>query len=106
MAPTICCLACRHDNDPWRKYCGGCGGGLPGGCGTCAAINAQTDAFCGGCGTRLREARARNKKPTAQKSIPNEATQLARGGPRKKPPGNKTVQIDVLTDIVSETSAG
>jgi hypothetical protein len=51
---TISCPCCHHHNAPWRKHCGGCGSGLPGGCPSCGAVNELTDRFCGGCAHPLR----------------------------------------------------
>lgn len=76
MASSITCRSCRHDNDPWRKHCGGCGSGLPGACASCGAVNGPADKFCGGCAKRLR------------------------GAPSKKEPIDGTIPIDVLTDVL------
>ena len=48
------CACCRRENDPWRRHCGGCGSGLPGGCKACGAVNRPDDKFCGGCGKAMR----------------------------------------------------
>lgn len=77
MASSITCRSCRHDNDPWRKFCGGCGSGLPGACSGCNEVNGPTDKFCGGCAKRLR----RVERP-------------------KEPANDGTIPIDVLNDIV------
>jgi len=76
MASPISCRSCHHDNDPWRKHCGGCGSGLPGACAGCGAVNGPTDKFCGGCAKRLR-AQTKVQKPV-----------------------DTTMPIDVLTDVV------
>ncbi|MBL0220938.1 MAG: zinc ribbon domain-containing protein [Myxococcales bacterium] len=80
MASSIRCPSCRHDNDSWRKHCGGCGSGLPGGCVTCGAVNSPTDRFCGGCARALRRT-AREVKPANDSTMP----------------------IDVLTDLIPDT---
>jgi hypothetical protein len=51
LAPLHC--GCGRDNDPWRRFCGGCGSalGVPCACGFC---NRSDDRFCGGCGTVRR----------------------------------------------------
>jgi hypothetical protein len=80
---TISCTSCRRANDAWRRFCGGCGGGLPGGCKACGTVNRADDRFCGGCG-----------KP--QRAIPS----LIK--PEKK--FDSTTPID-LNDVLSETPA-
>lgn len=45
--------ACSRINDPWRKFCGGCGRKLEPGCGGCGFVNARSDHFCGGCGDKV-----------------------------------------------------
>jgi len=54
MSSQITCPSCRRGNDPWRRHCGGCGSGLPGGCKTCGAVNRADERFCGGCAKALR----------------------------------------------------
>jgi len=51
---AIKCGSCHRENDPWRRFCGGCGSGLPGGCKACGAVNRQDEKFCGGCGKAQR----------------------------------------------------
>jgi len=78
----ISCPGCHRDNDPWRRHCGGCGSGLPGGCAACGAVNRRDDKFCGGCGKSLRAV------TSVPKPIPK--------------PFDTTTQID-LRDVISET---
>ena len=57
---------CTRMNDPWRKFCGGCGRKLGPGCG-CGFVNAKSDHFCGGCGVNVlpsRPARATDEPTT------------------------------------------
>lgn len=54
--------ACTRMNDPWRRYCGGCGRKLEPGCG-CGFVNARSDRFCGGCGS-LTATHAVSEEPT------------------------------------------
>ncbi|MBA3395083.1 MAG: zinc ribbon domain-containing protein [Deltaproteobacteria bacterium] len=70
-APKIDCPTCRRSNDPWRRHCGGCGSGLPGGCTSCGMVNSLEDRFCGGCATALRltSATAPRKVPTPPKPM-------------------------------------
>jgi hypothetical protein len=75
---AISCASCRRENDPWRKFCGGCGGSLPGCCKTCGSVNRQDDRFCGGCGKSVRPL------PSIVKS--------------------QTVPIDIA-DVISETES-
>lgn len=49
--------ACSRLNDPWRRYCGGCGTALGTGC-LCGFPNSDTDRFCGGCGVTTVQGRA------------------------------------------------
>jgi hypothetical protein len=49
--------ACSRLNDPWRRYCGGCGTALGTGC-LCGFPNGDTDRFCGGCGVTTVHGRA------------------------------------------------
>lgn len=78
----ITCQTCRRVNDAWRRYCGGCGSGLPGGCKGCGAVNRSDDRFCGGCAKPLR-------------AMPPE---------KDKPKFDSTTPID-LRDVLSETPA-
>jgi hypothetical protein len=81
---TIKCACCSHQNAPWRKHCGGCGSGLPGGCRNCGAVNEITDRFCGGCSQPLRR--------PGWKLVPKKAH-------------DSTVPIDVVKDIIAEFPA-
>jgi len=81
MASPITCPSCRHDNDPWRKHCGGCGSHLPGGCTACGVVNGPTDRFCGGCAKAVRRAGPRPKAKVKEKV-------------------EHTMPIDVLTDVL------
>ncbi|MBA3817529.1 MAG: hypothetical protein H0X17_01435 [Deltaproteobacteria bacterium] len=88
MSAPIVCSSCRRPNDPWRRHCGGCGSGLPGGCSTCAFVNRTDDRFCGGCSRPLR---AILPSTTPRKTpVPQAALHKA------------TVPIDVR-DVISET---
>ena len=79
---SISCTSCRHANDAWRRFCGGCGSGLPGGCKACGAVNRTSDRFCGGCGKSVR-------------TLPPSITK-----PAKK--FDSTVPIEIA-DVLSET---
>jgi hypothetical protein len=83
MPTTISCPACHRSNDPWRRHCGGCGSGLPGGCKACGAVNRADDRFCGGCAKPLR----------AMPSI---------AAPKPMATFDATTPID-LRDVLSET---
>jgi hypothetical protein len=74
---NITCSCCRHDNASWRKHCGGCGSGLPGGCASCGSVNTASDRFCGGCARPLR-----------------------RMSWQTKPSRDVTMPIDVLVDVI------
>jgi hypothetical protein len=90
---TIQCGACRHANDPWRRFCGTCGSGLPGGCPGCGTVNGIEDKFCGGCAHALRFTTApaigssrptRKKAPSTQAStIPIDISELLADGPNR-----------------------
>lgn len=80
---TIMCRACRRANDPWRRFCGGCGSNLPGGCVHCHTVNRSDDKFCGGCG-----------KP--QRAMPSTLPATF------KEPQQETTPIDI-TDVIAET---
>jgi hypothetical protein len=41
--------SCTRINDPWRRFCGGCGAQLAPAC-RCGFVNGRHDKFCGGCG--------------------------------------------------------
>lgn len=56
MSEQIRC-SCNRLNDPWRRYCGGCGTALGKGC-LCGFPNSDTDRFCGGCGVTTVQGRA------------------------------------------------
>lgn len=62
MAELIRC-SCTRVNDPWRRYCGGCGKQLQPSCG-CGFVNAKSDRFCGGCGSRLAQPHPREEPTT------------------------------------------
>ena len=49
----VSCTVCHRGNDPWRKFCGGCGTGFAGAC-RCGSVNAAGDRYCGGCGVAVR----------------------------------------------------
>jgi hypothetical protein len=66
-------------NNPWRRYCGGCGSKLQPACTGCGFVNSKTDRFCGGCGDAVI-ARKVASAPTSQ-----------------------TMQIDIDKDIVGES---
>ncbi len=75
--------SCKRDNEPGRRFCGGCGVGLSPACTSCGFVNTLIDRFCGGCG----------------------ATTAPRTAPPKPPPRKgKTVPIDRIDDaVLSET---
>ena len=58
-------------NDPWRRFCGGCGKKLEPGCG-CGFVNAKSDCYCGGCGTTLSQSRRMAKSTDEPTTIPIE----------------------------------
>ena len=88
-APMHC--GCGNDNDPWRRFCGGCGAALGAGCGTCGYINRSDDRFCGGCGGVCARSTVGRTRPPGRKPAPAEHKQ--------------TIPID-LADLVSETPNG
>jgi hypothetical protein len=47
---------CSRVNDPWRRFCGGCGSSLQPCCASCGFVNARHDRFCGGCGLDMTKA--------------------------------------------------
>lgn len=61
MKAELTRCACTRINDPWRRFCGGCGKRLQPSC-RCGFVNAPSDMFCGGCGVRI--APARREEPT------------------------------------------
>jgi RNA polymerase subunit RPABC4/transcription elongation factor Spt4 len=66
----IACSKCARRNDPWRTFCGACGGSLLGACAACGAVNQAGDKFCGGCAKSL----AKTAKPKPPPPIPKPAT--------------------------------
>ncbi|MGE0395215.1 MAG: hypothetical protein AB7T06_00710 [Kofleriaceae bacterium] len=52
-AAKLNCTVCRRSNNPWRKFCGGCGTAFPNAC-KCGFVNTADDHFCGGCGGVVR----------------------------------------------------
>ncbi len=51
------CNSCGARPEPDALYCSGCGGYLPGACGTCGtSINVAGSRFCSGCGSQLAAA--------------------------------------------------
>lgn len=83
---SLTCPSCRRENDPWRRHCGGCGSGLPGGCKACGVVNRVDDRFCGGCAKPLRV-------------IPSLVKPAA-----ERPKFDTTTPIDI-SDVLSETPA-
>ena len=51
--PEIIRCACTRINDPWRRFCGGCGAMLAPACSSCGFVNSRHDRFCGGCGIHV-----------------------------------------------------
>jgi hypothetical protein len=50
----VTCPECQRDNQPARRYCGGCGCNFEPACASCGFANDHIDRFCGGCGVALR----------------------------------------------------
>ena len=73
---AIKCASCRRENDPWRKYCGGCGSGLAGGCKSCGSVNRLDDKFCGGCGKAQRAIPSVGKPQTFDTTTPIDIAQI------------------------------
>jgi hypothetical protein len=71
MSPLHC--GCGRDNDPWRKFCGGCGAALGSPC-SCGFANRSDDRFCGGCGTVRRAGAA--TPASKQGTIPIDLSQI------------------------------
>jgi protein-L-isoaspartate O-methyltransferase len=64
MKAELTRCACTRINDPWRRFCGGCGKHLQPSC-RCGFVNSPNDLFCGGCGDRVALAsRAKNEQVT------------------------------------------
>lgn len=82
MADIVRC-SCTRINDPWRRFCGGCGKGLAPAC-RCGFVNAKHDRFCGGCGSAVM-----NVAPMVKPVIA---------------PQSGTIPIDIR-DIVGETNS-
>ena len=61
--------ACTRMNDPWRRFCGGCGRKLEPGC-ACGFVNAKSDHYCGGCGTHVSHAPRAVKRTDEPTTIP------------------------------------
>jgi hypothetical protein len=53
VVPEIIRCACTRINDPWRRFCGGCGTMLAPACNSCGFVNSRHDRFCGGCGIHV-----------------------------------------------------
>ena len=64
----VACSKCRRPNDPWRSFCGACGGALAGACKTCGAVNQPADKFCGGCAKSLTVVKSR-PPPVVPKAV-------------------------------------
>lgn len=47
------CPGCQRQNQPHRRYCGGCGCNLAPVCRQCSFANEGEDRYCGGCGELL-----------------------------------------------------
>ena len=62
---------CTRLNDPWRRFCGGCGHKLEPGC-ACGFVNCLSDRYCGGCGTTVSQTRRTDEPST----IPIEMIEL------------------------------
>lgn len=87
MSEQIRC-SCSRLNDPWRRYCGGCGTALGTGC-LCGFPNSDTDRFCGGCGVSTVQGRASSADlritTMALRSLhPDEATEVDPEPPERR----------------------
>lgn len=93
---------CTRINDPWRKFCGGCGKALAPHCDQCGFVNARTDRFCGGCGSKVTDALAAGTVSGTPRAIPREMSR-AHAIPRVptpiEPNDSGTIPIEIL-DVI------
>jgi hypothetical protein len=88
---------CSRVNDPWRRFCGGCGSALQPGCASCGFVNNRHDRFCGGCGLDMVKpdfaaGTVRGKPlPSVARHAPIERTRL-----RDEP---QTMPLEIIEEV-------
>lgn len=86
--PELVRCTCTRINDPWRRFCGGCGATLAPACSSCGFVNSRHDRFCGGCGIHVATCEflsadtVRAPKPARQ---PELFTMMTAGTERERP---------------------
>jgi len=91
---------CTRINDPWRRFCGGCGSALEPCCDRCGFVNARTDRFCGGCGavvagSELAAGTVRGKLPVRPASPASSVAPRASAGSDRQ----QTMPLEILDEI-------
>jgi hypothetical protein len=104
--PEFVRCSCTRINDPWRRFCGGCGSRLAPACG-CGFVNGRHDRYCGGCGSKVGRLdwptspppsffapdTVRERKTTAQR------TAMQQGGVERSYQ-EQTMPLDILDEIL------
>src|SRR4051812_34426440 len=96
MTELIRC-SCTRINNPWRRFCGGCGLSLAPAC-ACGFVNGKSDRFCGGCGVAMNLA-------VDVKGL-GASTVRARPANVERPSREEsTMPIELLREIIVDTNA-
>ena len=105
--PEFVRCSCTRINNPWRRFCGGCGSRLAPACG-CGFVNSQHDRYCGGCGSRVAQLSwpttpppsffapdtVREKKTTAERALYRALTDDVEHSHKEQ-----TMPIEILDEI-------
>jgi hypothetical protein len=87
--------SCTRINDPWRRFCGGCGARLAPACG-CGFVNTRHDRYCGGCGSKV----ARLDWPSAPPPSFFTPDTVRDTKPTSEPKSHdQTIPLEILDDI-------
>lgn len=85
-ASSTPCPDCGHLNLPGKRFCGGCGRGMPSLCAACGAVGLPGDRFCQECGTLLH-----GQSPPAPTASPSGLSPAPAPVPPPQPAGEGSV---------------
>jgi hypothetical protein len=85
---------CSRINDPWRRFCGGCGSALAPCCTECGFVNGRSDRYCGGCGSNI--------SLLMSEPIAAARTATVRGRPQRPPTSERTEPHTMPIEILDE----
>lgn len=100
--PDLIRCQCTRINDPWRRFCGGCGSQLAHACADCGFTNSRNDRFCGGCGHKIGAGSYVAPSPVRVGSIKQLFTSLTQGTEAPKAKDEPTTMpIEIFEEINS-----